>query len=145
MAGRTRHALVSPQQDAAVLTFVQLACSNHDHEKSISPQQKFRGVFVGLRWSRESLAMHRPQEHTNDQRNFHASMQRSFPQDKHHFCATVDRSNGTVSDSRVGAHYHCSEKLVHRLGRQCHRLVAARHHQEEPDTHSLWGELFLCL
>ena len=25
----------------------------------------------------------------------------AFPQDTHHFCATVDRSNGTVSDSRV--------------------------------------------
>ena len=42
-------------------------------------------------------------------RNFRASGWRSFPQDTNHFCATVDRPAGNVSDSRVEAQYHCPE------------------------------------
>ena len=74
-----------------------------------------------------------PKEHTNDhQSNFHASVQRSFPQDTNHLCASVDRSVGTVSDSRMKAHCNCPEspRLVRQLTRhfhsRLHRLVDAR-------------------
>ena len=46
----------------------------------------------------------RPQEHTHEHwENFRPSKQRSFPQDTHHICTTVDGSTGTVCDSKVVA------------------------------------------
>ena len=41
----------------------------------------------------------------------HQRTGKSFPQDTNHFCPTDDRSIGTVSDSRMKAHYNCPESL----------------------------------
>ena len=89
--------------------------------------------------------------HTHEHRgNFHASRQRSFSRVKHDFCATVDRSTGTVPHTKVGAQYHFSEcqDLVHRLIRQSHSrppdLAAARHHQGTPNNCSLREQCVPC-
>ena len=83
---------------------------------------------------------HKPQSH------FHASKQRSFPQDTIHCCAKVDRSVGIVFDSRMNTQCNCpsSQRLSHQMARHSHSrwrcLVDARHHQETPGNHSLWGQ-----
>ena len=52
---------------------------------------------------------------------------------EYHFCVTVDRSIGTVSDSRMKAHYFCPESLrLVTFTRGLHRLVDPRHHQDTP-------------
>ena len=53
MKGKTRNALVAPNQDPAARTFVRLTCSHHEHEKSPCQPQKCHGVFTWLYWSRE--------------------------------------------------------------------------------------------
>ena len=74
-----------------------------------------------------------------------------FPQDTHHFCTTVDRSTGTVSDSRMEAQCNCPEcqRPVHQLVRHfhspLHRLVDVRHRQETPDTHSFCVQFVIVL
>ena len=52
--------------------------------------------------------LRRPQNRTDDhQSNFHASEQKSFPQDTNYCCATADKSVGIVSDSRMNAQCSC--------------------------------------
>ena len=81
--------------------------------------------------------LRRPQEHTHTRPS------------ANHFCATVDRPIGTVSDSGMKDHSNCpdSPRLVHQQARhphpRLHRLVDARHHQETPDTHSLWVQFVI--
>ena len=91
--------------------------------------------------------LRRPQEHTHDHQSyFHASEQKSFPQDPNHCCATANKSVAIVSDSRKNAQCNCpgSQRLAHQLTRPSysrrHCLVDARYHQETPDNHSLWGQ-----
>ena len=89
----------------------------------------------------------RPQENTHDHQSyFHASEQKSFPQDTNHCCETARKSVGTVSESRMNAHCNCpsSQRLAQQLTRPSHSrshcLVDARYHQETPDNRSLWGQ-----
>ena len=143
---------VAQVQDSSVLTFVPKSCSSHDHERSTFRLKRCHEVFVWRYWSRENHVLRRPQAHRHDNQNyFHASHQKSFPQDTNHCCATADKSVGIVTDSRMNAqcNYPGSQRFAHQPARHSHPrwhcLERARHHQEKPDNRSLWAQFVIVL
>ena len=99
----------------------------------------------------ESRAPQTSRTHKRPLDFFQVSELKSFPRDTNHCCATVDRSVGIVSDSRMNAQCDCpsSQRLAHQLTRhshsRCHCLVDARCHQETPENRSLWEQFVTLL
>ena len=70
-------------------------------------------------------------------------MQRSFPQDKHRITFSELLTDQSALFLTPDWKLSTTVQSVRGWFISSHRLVDARHHQETPDTHSVWGPLVI--